>query len=466
MYSKEKLLEMLASEKTSIRYEAIEWIRVSQESSPELVRALENATHDVDKEVAERANLALQAEVHHQMAIKMGIIEPVMEEATNNQPEPMVVPEFQTVSAETTGETQISKSAEEELIAYVGPGWEHYLDAWKPAITGVGKIGSFNIGGFFFSVLWLCYRKMYQYAILFFGIIFCTTIASVLFQELSGKAVPRLLNSGMGIVFAIIIGAFGDRWYFTKAKRSISQVQSKGVSQEESLRLIAKRGGKSIWAALGCLILFSGILMLSVFAVLFVKEVYNLLIVGGSNYTQGVEYYNKGDYDNAISEYDKAIEFNPNIAQVYNLRGLAFYAKGDKESAISDWNKAIQLKPDFAEAYVNRGNAYGDKGELDLALNDYAKAIQLDPKYAEAYHNRGLVYVFKGELDQAIQDFDQAIQLNPNVTVAYYNRGIAYGKKGDTQNAITDFKKALELCGDNTQLCFNIKQALQEVEGK
>jgi hypothetical protein len=76
MYSKEKLLEMLSSEKASTRYDACEWIRVSQESSPRIIKALEKATHDEDKEVAESANLALQADIHHQMATKMGIIEP------------------------------------------------------------------------------------------------------------------------------------------------------------------------------------------------------------------------------------------------------------------------------------------------------------------------------------------------------------------------------------------------------
>ena len=76
MYSKEKLLELLSSKKTSIRYDACEWIRVSQESSLEIVTALEKATHDEDKEVAERAAYALQADIHHQMAIEKGIIKP------------------------------------------------------------------------------------------------------------------------------------------------------------------------------------------------------------------------------------------------------------------------------------------------------------------------------------------------------------------------------------------------------
>ncbi len=76
MYSKEKLLEMLSNKKASVRYEACEWIRVSQESSSDIVFALKKATHDPDIEVAERAIHALQADIHHQMAIKIGIVEP------------------------------------------------------------------------------------------------------------------------------------------------------------------------------------------------------------------------------------------------------------------------------------------------------------------------------------------------------------------------------------------------------
>ena len=78
----------------------------------------------------------------------------------------------------------------------------------------------------------------------------------------------------------------------------------------------------------------------------------------------------------------------------------------------------------------------------------------------------GVVNLRKGYLDYAVNDFSQAIQLSPNNANAYYARGIAYTAKGESQYAIADFKKAVELCGSNTQLCFNIKQALQQVEGK
>jgi hypothetical protein len=93
MYSKDKLLEKLSSKKASVRYETCEWIRVSQESSPMIIKALEKATQDEDKDVAERAITALKADVHHQMAIKMGMIEPEKTEENeyiqNLQPEKM-----------------------------------------------------------------------------------------------------------------------------------------------------------------------------------------------------------------------------------------------------------------------------------------------------------------------------------------------------------------------------------------
>ena len=42
----------------------------------------------------------------------------------------------------------------------------------------------------------------------------------------------------------------------------------------------------------------------------------------------------------------------------YNNRGLAYAEQGDYQQAISDYNLAIQINPQYAKAYGNRGNAY------------------------------------------------------------------------------------------------------------
>ena len=67
-----KYLKMLQSPKASVRYDACEELRVATESSPETILALEEATHDKDGGVAERARQALLAEEHLQMGVNMG----------------------------------------------------------------------------------------------------------------------------------------------------------------------------------------------------------------------------------------------------------------------------------------------------------------------------------------------------------------------------------------------------------
>ena len=91
----------------------------------------------------------------------------------------------------------------------------------------------------------------------------------------------------------------------------------------------------------------------------------------------------------------------PIMLTPYNNRGVAYDDKGEFDRAVADYNKAIDLNPDYVDAYNNRGGAYHDKGEFDRAVADYNKAIDLKSDYAQAYNNRGLAYDKKGEFDRA-----------------------------------------------------------------
>ncbi|MFB5568867.1 tetratricopeptide repeat protein, partial [Bacillus cereus] len=64
-------------------------------------------------------------------------------------------------------------------------------------------------------------------------------------------------------------------------------------------------------------------------------------------------------------------------AFAYNNRGNALKSKGNVEEAIRDYTKAIELKSDYAFAYNNRGNALKSKGNVEEAIRDYTKAIEL-----------------------------------------------------------------------------------------
>ena len=94
-------------------------------------------------------------------------------------------------------------------------------------------------------------------------------------------------------------------------------------------------------------------------------------------YNSGNACYKQGNYDQAISDYTKTIEINPNIVEAYNNRGGAYIHKGKYEQAISDCTMAIKLEPDYAYAYNNRAGAYYDKKEYDKAWADVHKAEEL-----------------------------------------------------------------------------------------
>jgi hypothetical protein len=109
---------------------------------------------------------------------------------------------------------------------------------------------------------------------------------------------------------------------------------------------------------------------------------------------------------------------NPEDAQAYYFRGLTLLDQEQSWEAISDFNQALELEPNYPEAYFNRGLA-----RTQLAANlpeptrgpnpiaDYTEAIRLNPGYADAYYNRGLAYLSLKQYPEAIADFQQAAEL-------------------------------------------------------
>jgi len=134
---------------------------------------------------------------------------------------------------------------------------------------------------------------------------------------------------------------------------------------------------------------------------------------------RGFDYYQIGRYDQAISEFSKAIEINPRLAIPYNNRGAAYLSKGEYEQAILDLSKAIEIRPRLALAYSNRGWAYIKEWQYDQAISDFNKTIEIDPRFVEAYFYRAVVYFLVEEYDKSLLDVIKAQQLGYQIPIEF-----------------------------------------------
>ncbi len=179
-------------------------------------------------------------------------------------------------------------------------------------------------------------------------------------------------------------------------------------------------------------------------------------------YHKGNLYFERGNYEKAIENYNMAIILNPNFSEAYFARGLAYYHLKNYDKAAADYTKALELDPNNPVIYNNRGDCYYRKQDFERAIKDYDKAITLNPKYLKAYYNRGLAYACLENYESAIDDFSKVIELNPNFAEAYHVRGLAYDYMGDLDNAIKDYQKALEINPNLTEA----KQHLELAKSK
>jgi protein O-GlcNAc transferase len=67
----------------------------------------------------------------------------------------------------------------------------------------------------------------------------------------------------------------------------------------------------------------------------------------------GNAFQHKGQSDNAVTFYQKALQSNPNFAEAYNNMGIAFVDQDRKNEAITCYQKALQIKPDYSDSYSN-----------------------------------------------------------------------------------------------------------------
>ncbi len=152
----------------------------------------------------------------------------------------------------------------------------------------------------------------------------------------------------------------------------------------------------------------------------------------------------KGELDEAIRCYQKAVEIKPDDYAAWGNMGIVHSWKGELNEAIQCYKRVMDIKPDDYKAWQNMGNAYRQKDELDEAIRCYQKAVEIKPDGYEAWFNMSIAYSEKGELDEAIRCYQAAIDIRPELPFAWSNLGVTYLRMGKSAEAIKSCTKALE----------------------
>ncbi|OGG04932.1 hypothetical protein A2Z33_06575 [Candidatus Gottesmanbacteria bacterium RBG_16_52_11] len=130
----------------------------------------------------------------------------------------------------------------------------------------------------------------------------------------------------------------------------------------------------------------------------------------------GDVYMRRGDINQAIAEFSRAIELNPFYADAYHNRGLSYLKAGKTEEAERDLSEAVRLNPNIWQSKQLLASIQFGRGDYQEALNQISSALTTVPANPDLYANLGLIYLKLEDRDKADAAFDQAIRLDPDNT--------------------------------------------------
>lgn len=166
------------------------------------------------------------------------------------------------------------------------------------------------------------------------------------------------------------------------------------------------------------------------------------LILADNYNRQGIGYANKGNFNEAVKCFKKALSLIPNANSCYFL-GLTFHKKGKLDEAEINYREATKLSPNFSMAHNNLGTIYLEKKDYLKAILQFNSAISSDPKNSSAYNNLGNAYKFTGKPDEVIKNYKKALELEPNTPETLNNLGLIYFEQKDYENSLEYLRKAI-----------------------
>ena len=165
----------------------------------------------------------------------------------------------------------------------------------------------------------------------------------------------------------------------------------------------------------------------------------------------GDRFYQKGDINQAMAEFNRALELDPENVNVHNSLGVCYGVLGAYEKAEKMFRAAAGLAPGELMPVYNIGLANLMIGDKETALKYFLEAVEKDPEVFEPAFQVGRVYFEDGKLKKARSYLEKATALKPEIATAHRYLGLCYLDLRKDEAAIVELKKAIHLNPNDAQ---------------
>ena len=165
----------------------------------------------------------------------------------------------------------------------------------------------------------------------------------------------------------------------------------------------------------------------------------------------GFSYDGRDQFDEAITEYEKAIDIDQDFAPAYNSLGYAYILKGEYDRAEEAFQDYIRLIPEEANPYDSMADLYTRMGRHDEAIEHYQKAVELNPQFAISQRKIGLNLVYMGRYAEGRAAYDQALEMETTPRDKVVNRemtAFSYLNEGNYQQALAELDRCVEMAAE------------------
>lgn len=161
-------------------------------------------------------------------------------------------------------------------------------------------------------------------------------------------------------------------------------------------------------------------------------------------------YFEKGDYETAITNYESALTRNYKDASLHNSIGLALMQTEQYEEAGKHLKEASVLSPGDMNIRYSLASVFRDAGQNEQAIAGYMNIIKSVPDYPNVHNNLGDIFRLQKKKTEARQEYLKEIEYSsrrlledPNNVFTLNCLAYAYNATGDYNRAREAVKKAL-----------------------